>query len=177
MHPSRVGLVAVAFVWLSAHAASPTPPEGFASLFNGKNLDGWTVRQADKHDWSVVDGVIDCNPHGPGKGDQNLWTKKEYGDFELLVDWRIKESPYVNRNARIILPDGSYKKDAAGKEIAIAVPNTDSGTLAGTQHTVRFGRIGTDGQTVTKTFENAVVARQDCERLIRSKQAKGYQEK
>ncbi len=49
-------------------------------------------------------------------------------------------------------------------------------TLAGTQHTVRFGRIGTNGQTVTKTFENAAAARRDCERLIRSKQAKGYRE-
>ena len=50
-------------------------------------------------------------------------------------------------------------------------------TLAGTQHTVRFGRIGTRGQTVTKTFEDATMARRDCDRLIRSKVAKGYQEK
>ena len=49
-------------------------------------------------------------------------------------------------------------------------------TLAGTQHTVRFGRIGTKGQIVTKTFEDVAVARRDCERLIRSKQAKGYRE-
>jgi predicted DNA-binding WGR domain protein/DNA polymerase III delta prime subunit len=49
-------------------------------------------------------------------------------------------------------------------------------TLAGTQHTVRFGRIGTKGQTVTKTFEDAAAARRDCQRLIRSKQAKGYRE-
>ena len=49
-------------------------------------------------------------------------------------------------------------------------------TLAGPQHTVRFGRIGTKGQIVTKTFEDIAVARQDCERLIRSKQAKGYRE-
>jgi len=49
-------------------------------------------------------------------------------------------------------------------------------TLAGTQHSVRFGRIGTKGQTVTKTFDDAAAARRDCERLIRSKQAKGYRE-
>ena len=47
-------------------------------------------------------------------------------------------------------------------------------TVAGTQYTVRFGRLGTKGQTVTKTFEDAAAARRDADRLIRSKQAKGY---
>lgn len=49
-------------------------------------------------------------------------------------------------------------------------------TIAGVQHTVRFGRIGAKGHTVTKTFEDAAAARRDCERLIRSKLAKGYWE-
>jgi predicted DNA-binding WGR domain protein len=49
-------------------------------------------------------------------------------------------------------------------------------TLAGPQHTVRFGRVGSKGQTVTKTFDNTASARRDCERLIRSKMAKGYRE-
>jgi predicted DNA-binding WGR domain protein len=48
--------------------------------------------------------------------------------------------------------------------------------IAGAQHTVRFGRIGSKGQSVTKTFENTASARRDCERLIRSKKAKGYRE-
>ena len=34
--------------------------------------------------WSVRDGTIVFN----GKGD-NLCTIKDYGDFEMLVDWRI----------------------------------------------------------------------------------------
>ena len=41
---------------------------------------------------------------------------------------------------------------------------------------MRFGRIGTKGQSVIKTFEDAAVARRDRDRLIRSKQAKGYRE-
>ena len=109
-NPKYALVLAVVGLWPFSSGIA-APPEGFASLLSDKDLDGWVVRQPDNHDWSVVDGVIDCDPHGPAKGDQNLWTKKEYGDFELLVDWRIKESPYVNRNARIILPDGSYKKD------------------------------------------------------------------
>ena len=96
--------------------AAAVASEGFRPLFNGKDLDGWVVRQSDNHDWRVVDGVIDCDPH-PEPGDRNLWTVKSYRDFELLVDWRIKESPYTNGAAKIILLDGTYKKDAAGKEI------------------------------------------------------------
>ena len=113
--------------------AAEVAPEGFRLLFNGQDLDGWIVRQSNNHDWHVVDGVIDCDPHAE-PGDRNLWTVRSYRDFELLVDWRIKESPYTNQAAKIILPDGTYKKDAAGKEILIAVPNTDSGIFLRGEH-------------------------------------------
>ncbi len=108
-------------------------PEGFVPLFNGINLDGWKVRQSENQDWQVVEGVIDCDPH-EGGGDRNLWTARGYSDFELLVDWRIKESPYINRTARIILPDGTCKKDDSGKEVLIEVPNTDSGVFLRGRH-------------------------------------------
>src|ERR1700750_2711048 len=39
-----------------------------------------------KEHWTVEDGVIVFD----GKG-QNLCTEKEYGDFELYCDWKIKE--------------------------------------------------------------------------------------
>ncbi len=109
------------------------PPEGFIALFNGKNLDGWTVSNPDTHDWTVIDGVIDCTPHEPA-GDKNLWTEKEYGNFDLFVDWRIKESPWVSHEAKIILPDGSYKKDAQGNIVLVTVPNADSGIFLRGQH-------------------------------------------
>jgi hypothetical protein len=113
---------------------SPAAAPGFVSLFNGKDLTGWTTKQPENHDWSVVEGVIDCNPQGEGKGDRELWTTKEYADFELWVDWRIKESPFVNQKARIILPDGTYQKDASGNVITVAAPNTDSGVFLRGQH-------------------------------------------
>ncbi len=115
------------------HSGPPVSPD-FVSLFNGKNLEGWTTRQANDPQWSVVDGVIDCNPQGDDKGDHNLWTTKEYGDFELWVDWRIKETPFVNPKARLILPDGSYKKDEAGNVGVVTAPNTDSGVFLRGQH-------------------------------------------
>ncbi len=73
-------------------------------------------------------------PQGEGKGDRELWTTKEYADFELWVDWRIKESPYVNTKARIILPDGPYQKDDSGNVMTVAASNTDSGVFLRGQH-------------------------------------------
>ena len=85
-----------------------TPPEGFTALFNGKDLTGWkglahrnandrralkgdalakaqeAADQVMKEHWSVVDGVLTYD----GKG-QSLCTTKDYGDFELYVDWKI----------------------------------------------------------------------------------------
>ncbi|MBN1107540.1 MAG: DUF1080 domain-containing protein, partial [Bacteroidales bacterium] len=81
--------------------------EGFVSLFNGTDLSGWQglvenpvarakmkpselarkQAEADKKvplTWSVRDGAIWFN----GKGN-NLCSIKEYGDFEMLVDWKI----------------------------------------------------------------------------------------
>lgn len=107
---------------------------GFVSIFNDKDLSGWTTREAVEGDWKVVDGVIDCDPQSEGKGDRNLWTVKEYGDFELFIDWRIKEAPFMNAKAQIILPDGSAKKDESGELVAVAAPNTDSGVFLRGQH-------------------------------------------
>ena len=83
---------------------------GYVSIFDGKDLDGWqglvknpvdrarmTPRELAKaqveanqkmqNNWSVKDNCIVFN----GSGD-NLCTKKIYGDFEMLVDWRISKN-------------------------------------------------------------------------------------
>ncbi len=92
------------------HSELNVPPEGFTALFNGKNLDGWkglvgnpktratmpkeklAEEQAkadalmNKH-WSVQDGILIFD----GKG-QSLCTKKDYANFELMCDWKIKKA-------------------------------------------------------------------------------------
>lgn len=115
-------------------ATSALAEDGFVALFNGRDLAGWTTRDAKPGDWRVVDGVIDCDPQGEGKGDRNLWTEHAYGDFELRLDWRIKESPFTNAEGRVILPDGSFKTNADGEWVSIAVPNVDSGVFLRGKH-------------------------------------------
>jgi hypothetical protein len=65
--------------------------------------------------------------------EKHLWSAGEYGDFVLHLDWRFKETPWVNPHVKIVRPDGSNKKGVDGKEIDIAVPDSDSGVyLRGT---------------------------------------------
>ncbi|MGE0608242.1 MAG: DUF1080 domain-containing protein [Pirellulales bacterium] len=103
------------------------PPEGFTALFNGQDFAGWKVPEGDNGHWKIVDGVIDYDAQSEASGEKSLWTEKEYGDFTLLVDWRIKETPYNNPNVPIVLPDGSHKLNERGEEIRTIVPDSDSG--------------------------------------------------
>jgi hypothetical protein len=104
-----------------------SPPEGFTSLFNGRDFTNWKVPEGDGGHWKVRDGVIDYDAQSEAKGDKTLWGAKEYGDFILRVDWRIKETPYVNPNVPYILPDGTHARDIHGKEMKMALPDSDSG--------------------------------------------------
>ena len=84
------------------------PPKGFVALFNGRDLAGWkglagspkSRREMSREElakaqakadedmlahWKVVDGALCFD----GKG-HSLCTVKDYGDFEMLVDWKIE---------------------------------------------------------------------------------------
>jgi type 1 glutamine amidotransferase len=110
-------------------AADNTAPEGFVSLFNGKNLEGWKVPVGDNGHWKVVDGVIDYDAQSEAAGDKSLWSDREYGDFVLQVDWRLKEAPFLNKNVPYILPDGTHARDIHGKEMRMTLPDADSGVF------------------------------------------------
>jgi hypothetical protein len=101
--------------------------EGFAPLFNGRDFTGWKVPAGDNGHWKVVDGVIDYDAQSEAPGDKNLWTAREFKNFVLRLEWRIKDTPFVNSRVPIVLPDGTHKLDAAGKEIQMSVPDSDSG--------------------------------------------------
>ena len=81
---------------------------GFVSMFNGKDLTGWkglvanpiarakmtpaqlekAQKKADEQmrkDWKVEDGYLVFE----GSGFDNLCTEKQYGDFEMYVEWML----------------------------------------------------------------------------------------
>lgn len=128
----RVVLLLGAGALMLSTAGVPTYGEdagGFTSLFNGKDFTGWTVPDGDNGHWKIVDGVIDYDAQSEASVDKNLWTEKEYGDFVLKVDWRIKETPYLNPKVPIVMPDGSHKLGLDKKPIQIIVPDSDSGVF------------------------------------------------
>lgn len=113
----------------AAEKGEAKPPAGFVALFNGKDFTGWKVPEGDNGHWKIIDGVIDYDAASEAPGDKNLWTERDFGDFELYVDWRIKETPYINPRVPIIKPDGTHKLDADGNEVRMAVPDSDSGVF------------------------------------------------
>jgi hypothetical protein len=116
------------------------PPKGFTALFNGTDLDGWqicipivqrnalkakggdayekAVKEAnEKHlkHWTVKEGVL----HYTGKG-FSLQTVKDYGDFELFLDWKIAEKGdsglYLRGQPQVQIWDSDNAGGARGKD-------------------------------------------------------------
>ena len=78
--------------------------EGFVSLFNGKNLDGWI---GNKTDYLVEESVIVIRPTQGGHG--NLYTEKEYADFNFRFEFQL--TPGANNGLGIRTPaegDAAY---------------------------------------------------------------------
>lgn len=112
-----------------SQAADNVAPEGFVSLFNGTDFSGWAIPEGDGGHWKVVDGVIDYDGESKAKGDKHLMTLESFGDFVLRVDWRIKETPYINTKVPYILPDGSHARDIKGEVMRMTLPDSDSGVI------------------------------------------------
>jgi len=119
---------------LAAESKSANISPEFVPLFNGVDLSGWKTPEGDNGHWKVIDGVIDYDARSEAsEGNQDLWTEKEYGDFILQLDWRIKETP-ATYPMPDVLPDGSYRLDSNGEPILTERPNVDSGVyLRGTK--------------------------------------------
>jgi hypothetical protein len=108
------------------------PSPGFTALFNGKDLTNWQglvelpersklspeqleARQKEANEkylphWTVRNGVL----HYDGKG-QSLQSAKDYGNFELYVDWKIKEKGdsgiYLRGNPQVQIWDSDHLRD------------------------------------------------------------------
>lgn len=115
-------------------STNPKPEEianeadGFVPLFTGLDLRGWKVPEGDHGHWKVVDEVIDYDAESESAArDKSLWSEREFGDFQLIVDWRIKATPYVNPHACKVLPDGSEELGPDGKVQPYPQPDSDSG--------------------------------------------------
>lgn len=72
------------FILLTA-AFSQLYAQKKVSLFNGKDLTGWTINGTEK--WYAADGELVCES-GPDKGYGYLSTNKNYKNFELTLKFK-----------------------------------------------------------------------------------------
>ncbi len=94
-----VHLVEVKVYEANASAAlptgSPADRDGFVSLFNGKDLSGWT---GDVAGYVVENGEVVCKPGG------NLYTAKQYKDFVFRFDFKLTPGANNGLGVRCPLP-------------------------------------------------------------------------
>jgi hypothetical protein len=113
------------------------PPEGFTALFNGKDLTNWKgviplgqrmklsgeelekrQKAADEKalpHWKVESSILSYD----GKGD-SLQSAKDYGDFELLIDWKIESKGdsglYLRGQPQVQIWDSDESPGARGED-------------------------------------------------------------
>ena len=78
------GFVFILSVCVLSFGGEESSEEGFVSLFNGENLDGWVNVQCAPETWSVRDGIIVCTGIPTGV----LRTEKQYQNYILELEWR-----------------------------------------------------------------------------------------
>jgi hypothetical protein len=96
--------------------------DGFQSIFNGKNLDGWQHHGSEK--WYVENGELICES-GPKAEYGYLSTVDYYDDFELYVDFK-QES---NGNSGIFFRSTVEGTKVSGWQVEVAPPKNHSGGI------------------------------------------------
>jgi len=89
-----LGLVTVLVAIGGSTVSTNSAPEGFAQLFNGYDLTGWKDDRSGH--WRAVQGLLfydggGWQPAPSTEFKRNLCTESEYGDFILLIDWKIEK--------------------------------------------------------------------------------------
>lgn len=99
---------------------------GFVPLFDDGSLDSWNVERGHEGHWTVRDGVIDYDGKAEQRRtlDKSLWTKQEFGDVQVYVEWRFP-SPPAMKPQPIVLFNGDFLLDESGKRVTR--PGLDAG--------------------------------------------------
>lgn len=89
-------------------------------LFNGKNLDGWTIYGTEK--WYVEDGLL-ISESGPDAGYGYLATDKHYKDFEVELEF-LQEA---NGNSGVFIRSTVDGTKVSGWQVEVAPKGHNTG--------------------------------------------------
>ena len=83
-----IGLLVILAVMGLAADSARAEEKGFHPLFNGKNLDGWKLRNPQNHNsWSVLSGGILKNTVDKGSHGVDLVTEKKFWNFTVRYEY------------------------------------------------------------------------------------------
>ena len=94
--------------------------QGWKLLFDGASLERWRGYQMDRvpDGWSVQDGTIRfAKPTAEGAQRADLVTKKQYGDFELRLEWKL--TPGGNSGVMFRVSEDAERSYHTGPEMQI----------------------------------------------------------
>jgi len=107
---------------LSLLACATVGMSAQVSLFNGKNLDGWTINGTEK--WYVEDGLLVCES-GPDKAYGYLSTNAYYDDFVLELEF-LQEA---DGNSGVFFRSTVEGTVVSGWQVEVAPPDHDTGGI------------------------------------------------
>ncbi len=150
-------IVGIFSVFLTVNAAQEgkdllvySENEGWISLFNGENLEGWEQING-KADYKVEDGVI-VGTTAEGSPNSFLCTKKHYENFELvfevLLDSRLNSGVQIRSN--------SFEEYRNGRVHGYQVEIATNGTAGFIYDEARRGWLSKDrsDQKAQKAFKD-----------------------
>src|SRR4029453_6896291 len=118
-------------------STNPSPEEtaqeakGFVPLLAAPSLPDWKQVAGNAGHWVVKDWQLkyDGKSDAAQPHDKHLWTAKDYGDFELVGDWRGPNKPVI-KSYPVVLASGEDKVDAEGRPVLMEVDDAgNSGIL------------------------------------------------
>ena len=92
------------------------------SLFNGENLEGWTIHGTEL--WYVEDGLLVCES-GSDKAYGYLSTNAYYDDFELTLEFKQE----ANGNSGVFIRSTVTGTKVSGWQVEVAPPGSDTGGI------------------------------------------------
>ncbi len=92
------------------------------SIFNGKDLSGWTIYGTEL--WYVEDGLLVCES-GPDKEYGYLGTEKEYNDFELTLEFKQG----ADGNSGVFFRSSIEGTKITGWQAEVAPPGANTGGI------------------------------------------------
>lgn len=111
-------LIVLAFIF----TAFAPKKSGYQSLFNGKDLTGWTIHGTEK--WYVENGELVCES-GPDKQYGYLSTDRSYKNFILDLKFKLE----ANGNSGVFIRSGIEGTKINGWQVEVAPAGNSTGGI------------------------------------------------